>query len=435
MTLGLALVAATAAAQAPFGYIVTAETYASAGDGLVFIDPSTKIADRVTWLDGKTWNGGYGTVALDPTDPLHLYTIGGGTIAGPPIVQYVMEANRIVKFGAYSGPSTFYGMPGRMHVFPPGKVVLYTFRTNAPGLYSRTLTGTPTDTNRAKITDAFDVTSIGNMVYVSTYDLLGRNASKVFAVDILNGRPPVEIKITGLPALPRFQAMEADPTQGTLLLGDDNGDVWTVDPKVAKAIKLAAGKGKGAVVAIAYAGPKTVAYVATKNAIYDLIGWQLPVQPIYSTNETIMDMTVSPHDRGALVFFGKGCQGSNGKTPRMVFGGYPNLGVRTIGIKMVDGPASARALLFLGVSRKQWAIQMLPMSLAFMGAPNCSVYTSLDIGLGFSLDNAGAFSYLTGIPPNPSLKGAHVMAQYGIHDNGANAGNTTVTDALELVIR
>ncbi|MHC4922328.1 MAG: hypothetical protein ACYTKC_22430 [Planctomycetota bacterium] len=434
-TLGLLLVATTVAAQAPFGYIVTAETYAGAGDGLVFVDPSTKIADRVTWLDGKSWNGGYGTVALDPTDPFHLYTIGGGSIAGPPIQQYVMEANRIVKFGAYGGPSTYFGMPGRMHVFPPGKVVLYTFRTNAPGLLSRTLTGTKKDTILARITDAFDVTSIGNMVYVSTYDRLGKNPSKVFAVDILNGRPPVQINITGLPASPFFQAMEADPNKGTLLLGDDNGDVWTVDPKLAKATKMAVGKGKGPVVAIAYADPKTVAYVANKNAVYDLVTWPLAVPPIYSTQETIMDMTVSPHDRGALVFFGKGCRGSNGKTPRMVFGGYPNMGVRTIRIQMVDGPANAKVLLFFGVSRKQWGVRPLPLSLGFMGAPSCNVYVSLDVGLGFSLTSAGVFNYFTGIPPNPSLKGVHVMAQYGINDPGANAANTTTTDAVELVIR
>jgi len=433
--LGLLLVATTVAAQAPFGYIVTAETYAGAGDGLVFIDPSTKIADRVTWLDGKSWNGGYGTVALDPTDPFHLYTIGGGSIGGPPIQQYVMEANRIVRFGAYGGPSTYFGMPGRMHVFPPGKVVLYTFRTNAPGLLSRTLTGTRKDTILAKITDALDVTSIGNMVYVSTYDRLGKNPSKVFAVDILNSRPPVEIKITGLPVMPRFQAMEADPNRGTLLLGDDNGDIWTVDPTVGKAIKLAVGKGKGAVVAIAYADPKIVAYVATKNTVYDLASWQLPVKPIYSTQETIYDMTVSPHDRGALVFFGKGCQGSNGRTPRMVFGGYPHIGIKTIRIQMMDGPPNAKVLLFFGVSRTQWGMRPLPLSLAFMGAPGCNVYTSLDVGLGFTLDNTGTFTYLTGVPPNTSLKGVHVMAQYGINDKGANAANTTATDAMELVIR
>ena len=70
-----------------------------------------------------------------------------------------------------------------------------------------------------------------------------------------------------------------------------------------------------------------------------------------------------------------------------------------------------------------------------MGAPGCNLLISLDVGLPRQTDGSGTFTWYTSVPPNPALIGTSAMAQFGIHDKGANAANTTVTDAAEFLIR
>jgi hypothetical protein len=434
------LFASTAIAQAPFGHLVTAETFSGKGDGLVFVNPRTGIADRVRWLDGQTWNGASLCVTLDVNELRYLYTSAGASIMGPPVLQYDMQANRIVGTGPYSAASPFFGLLGRMHAFSPGKLLLYTLNTGGnPGLVTRTLTGTQKDTIYATITDAYNVTSLGNLVYVSTWDRLGQNPSRMFMVDILNSGKPVEIKILSSSTRFSFRALAADPGQGRLLLGDDSGVVWGLDPTTGKLTKLAASTTKGPIIAIACANPKTdpmaVAWVANSSAVWSLAGWSSAVKPVYSTTETIQDIAVSPHDHAAVLYFGDGCKGSNGKVPHCVFGGYPIYGVKTIRIPMVDGPPNTNILLFFGASRTAWGSNPLPMSLAFMGAPGCNLLISLDVGLPGQTDSSGAFTWYTSVPPIPALIGTSAIAQFGIHDKGANAADTTVTDAAEFLIR
>lgn len=439
-TIAAFFISSAAIAQPAFGHLVTAESFSGRGDGLVFVNPRTGIADRVRWLDGQTWNGTSLCVAFDVDDKRYLYTSAGASIMGPPVLQYDMQANRIVGTGPYSAASPYFGLLGRMHAFSPGKLLLYTLNAGVnSGLVTRTLTGTRKDTVYATISDAYNVTSLGNLVYVSTWDRLGQNPSRVFMVDILKSAKPVEVKILSTSTRLSFRAFAADPGKSQLLLGDDSGVVWGLDPMTGRLTKLAASSTKGPIIAIAYANPKTdptaFAWIANSSAVWSLGGWSSAVKPVYSTTETIHDLAVSPHEHAAILYFGNGCKGTNGKVAHFVFGGYPIYGVKTIRISMVDGPPNANILLFFGASRTWWGSNALPMSLAFMGAPACNLEISLDVGLARQTDNSGAFTWYTSVPPVPSLIGTSAMAQFGIHDKGANAADTTVTDAAEFLIR
>lgn len=430
------LITGAALAQAPNGYIVTAETWSqlTGGDGLVFVDPKTRIADRVTWSNPSQWNGTHPMVALDDANP-HIYSNAGFGIGGSPIVQYVMQGNRIQSLGPVSGTKPF-GAVQRMHVFPAGKKVLFTINTVSPGLWSRNLSGTPVvNKQEAKITDAWDVTVLGNMVYVSTYK--SGTPSSIFAVDILNNRAPVQLKLNlGSLTIAPFQAMDADPVLRLLVVGDDNGDLFRINPSNGNVSKMNTAKGRGKVVALAAADIAAAAYVSDGKAVYDARGWSSTTTntPVYSVSgETIRDLAFSRWGKGGVIHFGKACAGTSGPS-QMVFGGYPTRG-SSLQIKMAGGPAKARALLFLGLSRQKWGNQALPLSLAFMGAGGCNLYVSADVVLGLSTDGGGAVSFSGSVPNAAALVGVHVMAQFGLEDKGANAANTIATDALELVIR
>ncbi|MHC4899583.1 MAG: hypothetical protein ACYTGW_21030 [Planctomycetota bacterium] len=433
-----ALLATTAAvAQAPNGYIVTAETWSQlvGGDGVVFVDPKTKIADRVSWANPSTWNGSHPMVALDDANP-HIYTNAGAGIGGAPILQYVMQANRIQSMGPVSGAKPF-GSVKRMHVFAAGKKVLFTINTVSPGLWSRNLTGSPVrNKQEANITDAFDVTVLGNMVYVSTYK--SGNPSKIFAVDILNGRPPVELKLNlGSLTIAPFQAMDADPFLKMLIVGDDNGDLFRVNPSNGAVAKVNSTKGRGKVIALAAADIVAVAYVTDGKSVYDVRGWSsTTAQPVYSAGkETINDVAFSRWTRGGVIHYGKACPGTGGRTPQMLFGGYPTRGNKSLAVKMAGGPNNAKALLFLGLSRQKWGTRTLPLSLDFMGSVGCNLYVSADIVLGLTADGGGAISFQGAVPTSASLVGVHMMAQFGLADKGANPANTTASDAIEMVIQ
>lgn len=433
--LAFVFIAGAAVAQAPNGYLVTGETWSqlTGGDGLVFVNPKTGIADRVRWSNPSQWNGTHPAVALDDSNP-YIYSDAGVSISGTPIVQYAMQGNRIQGFGPASGAGPF-GIVRRMHVFPAGKKVLFTIGTVSPGLWSRNLTGTPvTNKQEASITDAWEVTVLGNMVYVSTYK--ANTASSIFAVDILNGRKPVQLKLNlGSLTIGPFQAMDADPVLNVLVVGDDNGDLFRINPANGGVSKVNSAKGRGPVVALASADVATGAYVTDGKSVYDMRGWaSTTAKPVYTANgEKILDLAFSRWGQGGVIHFGTACSGTRG-VPQMVFGGYPTRG-KTIQIKMSGGPANAKALLFLGLSRQTWGQTSLPLSLAFMGAGGCNLYVSADVVLGVGTDGSGAISFSGSVPNNAALVGVHAMAQFGLADQGANAANTTATDALELVIQ
>jgi len=433
--LAFVLLSSAALAQAPNGYIVTAETWSklTGGDGLVFVNPKTGIADRVSWSNPSQWNGSHPMVALDDANP-HIYSNAGAGIGGAPIVQYPMQGNRIQGFGPVSGSKPF-GAVQRMHVFAAGKKVLFTINTVSAGLWSRNLSGTPVvNKQEAKITDAWDVTVLGSMVYVSTYK--SGTPSNIFAVDVLNGRPPVQLKLNlGSLKIAPFQAMDADPFLKMLMVGDDNGDLFRIHPTSGVVTKVNTGTGRGKVVGLATADIATVAYVTDGKFVYDARGWaSTTAKPVYSAvGETIRDVAFSRWGQGGVIHFGTACKGSN-TSPQMVFGGYPTRG-KTIQIKMSGGPANAKALLFLGLSRQLWGTRTLPLSLGFMGASGCNLYVSADVVLGLGTDANGAISFSGSVPNSAGLVGLHVMAQFGLDDKGANAANLSATDAIELVIQ
>ena len=70
------------------------------------------------------------------------------------------------------------------------------------------------------------------------------------------------------------------------------------------------------------------------------------------------------------------------------------------------------------------------MSLKFMGASDCNLYVSLDAVFPLITDGRGEIRFGGVVPNQTSFVGIHVMAQFALNDNGANAANLSVSDAI-----
>ncbi len=433
--IGVLALSTAACAQAPYGYVVVAETALSERhNGLLFIDPDTGVFTRTRFREGQDWIGTHQLVALDTTDPKQIFVYGGIGIAGPPLHQMRMEGNRIASFGPATKP-VFVGDPAALHVSPawPG-AVLYTTHRVASGLHSRSMAD-GTEQLIVSIQDAWEVATAAGQVYVSTYRQ--GTSSKLFKVD-LNQKTATEVMLSaGQNAVPAFRAMALAANKANLLVGDDNGVVWSLDPVTGVMASMALGQDRrGAIIAIA-AHPTRFAYVATSQGVWDWVGFYTKKPALYvpTNQDQIMDLDVSFHDQGAVIYYGRQCPGAKGMEPYVAFGGYPTQGNNSFAIGIANAAPNAPSLGFVGFSRTHYGNVPLPLDLTAIGMPKCALQTDIAVVLNLATDAQGKATLIGGVPTDPALVGIHVTAQFAIQDSAANPAGISTTEGVELVVR
>jgi hypothetical protein len=131
--------------------------------------------------------------------------------------------------------------------------------------------------------------------------------------------------------------------------------------------------------------------------------------------------------------FGKGCA-STPTPPTISSATTPKLGSQfTLDLKGFL-PKPQGGYLILGMSDKKWGIIPLPLSLAFIQAPNCSLFVSLDSSNFFVTDSSGAFSAKFTIPSAPTLIGTTFFGQAWAGDPFANQLGLATTNAFKAVV-
>ena len=90
--------------------------------------------------------------------------------------------------------------------------------------------------------------------------------------------------------------------------------------------------------------------------------------------------------------------------------------------------------MILGVSNTVAGSQNLPFDLAPLGMPGCSQLVSTDVVLALRTSASGIAFLGATVPSQPSLRGVAFFAQYAVHDLGANAGNTTVSNGVKVTL-
>jgi hypothetical protein len=436
--IGVLALSAAGLAQVPYGYVVVAEsTVNEKHNGLVFVDPDTGTFTRTRFREGRDFVGHHQLVTLDPNDPQNIFAYAGFGIAGTPLQQFRMEGNRIASFGRATGP-VWNTDPACMHASPvlPGNVLYTTYRAS-PGLKARSTTDGK-DRSIVAIKDSWDIATAGGKVYVNTYRK--GFASKLFEID-LNKGTATEIQLTannGQSPVPAFQAMAGSADNKNLLVGDDEGIVWRLNQTTGGMTSMALGGGQGRkpIIAIA-AHPTRVAYVATPKGVWDWVRFYTPSAPLYATAgiNQVLDLDVSFHKQGAVVYYGYQCPGAKGKEPYVAFGGYPTQGNSQFWFGIANARPNAPALGFVGLSRTSHGGTPLPMDLSGLGMPGCSLGTAIAVVVNLTTDAQGAARLAAGVPTDPALAGVHVTAQFAIQDSGANPAGTSTTEGVELIIQ
>jgi hypothetical protein len=124
---------------------------------------------------------------------------------------------------------------------------------------------------------------------------------------------------------------------------------------------------------------------------------------------------------GSFTSFGSGCKGSNNQAPVHAASapkGYPFLGDTTT-YALSGARAYTGAVLYLGASSSSWGSIPLPLPLASIGIPGCTLYVSPDVSLNVTTNAAGAASLALQMPANPGLVGASFYTQLAVLDPGA----------------
>lgn len=135
---------------------------------------------------------------------------------------------------------------------------------------------------------------------------------------------------------------------------------------------------------------------------------------------------------GTFTSFGVGCTGSAG-TPVHTGRGTPEVG-QTFTLEVSRTPAGAPVVWMIGFSRTTWNGLPLPLSLAALGAPGCSLLTAPALTVTGVAGRTGVAQIDLTLPDNRSLLGGHVYTQVSPLDPSANALGFSYSNGLDVRI-
>ena len=150
----------------------------------------------------------------------------------------------------------------------------------------------------------------------------------------------------------------------------------------------------------------------------------------------IGQISVLNHKTGTFTAFGTACAKSGSPLPAIsatVSGGEPNIGT-SVTYRLSNARASTPVVLIHGLSRTVSRGIPLPLNLAVINMPGCTLYVSDHATFGGSTNASGIATRTLPIPNNRSLIGVHVYDQWAIIDPGANPLGLTASNALDTLI-
>ena len=112
---------------------------------------------------------------------------------------------------------------------------------------------------------------------------------------------------------------------------------------------------------------------------------------------------------------------SNSAIPRVSAVTQPAPGNSKFEVLLSQAAGKVPAVAILGDSDKKWGPAALPLGLAPLGAPKCSLLSSVLILAPTATDVYGQASFPLPIPNNPKLKGLKFYVQWMVADAKANA--------------
>jgi hypothetical protein len=130
--------------------------------------------------------------------------------------------------------------------------------------------------------------------------------------------------------------------------------------------------------------------------------------------------------------FGAGCPAGMSRATGIA----PNPGAGNMALFQHDAAPGALALASLGTSNQAWNGIPLPLSLAGIGLPGCSLYVDLLFLLPVQVQGSGLAEVFVPVPGDPALAGSRLFAQFvNLQDPRVNPllGITT-SEALDITL-
>ncbi len=406
---------ASLAAQVPYRHILVAESTGTiVRTPFSYLDPTNGIVTPLLPQPGTALQRQAGAVAIDPLDPLTIYTSGGISISiRPSYMTFAVEGSRY-RLPTNQTMTGVTGAIGRMWI--DGTDVLAAIGGASGGLY-RWPIGMTRATLLAPLPNAYDVTVIGRKAYVSSFGLA--QPTSIVEVDLVTGAPTLFGS-----TYPTFKALTS---LGTMLVGcGEDGQIYAITPGNAAVI---ASPNRGPIVAAAAEYGGGTFWFATSNEVL-----QFPGTVVQRFAGTITDIDVGPIRRASLVTAGEGCAGNSGSTPRHEFVGRPSIGNAAWSMRMVGGVAQAPTFLMLGSNRAVFAGVPLPFDLGAIGMPGCQLYTDRIFTLSTVLDASGAVSVPLPVPNDNTLTGGRLTGQFLVLTIGANPLGLLTSDVAEGIV-
>lgn len=144
-------------------------------------------------------------------------------------------------------------------------------------------------------------------------------------------------------------------------------------------------------------------------------GWSASTARVYGTATS----TTGSLDGFAYGYVMKFFEQTNTAVPVLTGTDTPQFG-NNVPLRLTQAKANTIALLITGLSNAAWNGVPLPMSLATVGAPACSLLASYDIGDVITTNGSGNGTFQFNVPMNFSLLGLHFYNQYAVWDPTAN---------------
>ena len=136
--------------------------------------------------------------------------------------------------------------------------------------------------------------------------------------------------------------------------------------------------------------------------------------------------------------YGAACPLPSGALPRIGATGSPALGT-TFAVNLSSVPPWSYAGLLMGFSATQSGANALPLDLAPLGLPGCSLLVSFDVFLPTqALETSpgiGAASLAFGVPNDPALAGATVFAQWAVANPPSSPAIASLTRGLAITLQ
>ena len=133
-----------------------------------------------------------------------------------------------------------------------------------------------------------------------------------------------------------------------------------------------------------------------------------------------------------FVPFGEGGASAT-SAPVLSATGRPAIGA-TFNLKITGAPANGMTFLAWGVSNEVDALSPLPFSLAPLGAPGCTLWSSMDLLLPGIADAGGNQSLPLVIPNVPGLIGKYFFNQAVVADPAANSAGMLVSNSARILV-